>query len=184
MPTSLLDDQLTLRFERDVIPLVRALYPHAYRLTGGHADAEDLLQETSVKAYFAFGRFHEGTNLAGWLYRIMRNTHLNAHRRRLCRPALQFTGESLGTVTGSTEEVVLAGVGDPAVAAAMRALPEKYRTAVYYADVEGRRLREIAEMVDVPVGTVMSRVHRGRRRLRDTLADVARDRGYTLSEAA
>ncbi|MCV7053955.1 sigma-70 family RNA polymerase sigma factor [Mycolicibacterium gilvum] len=177
----------TLLFERDVIPLIRALYPHAYRLTREHADAEDLLQETSVKAYRAFGSavlVGEGTNLAGWLYRIMRNTHLSAYRRRLCRPALQFTGEVTGGVARSTEDVVLTAAGDPAVAAAMRALPEKYRTAVYYADVEGRTFREIAELVDVPIGTVMSRLHRGRTRLRVALADVARDRGYPLFEAA
>ena len=194
MSTGHHDAQLTARFERDVVPMISQLYRHAYRLTRDHADAEDLLQETAAKAYAAFDTFHDGTNLAGWLYRIMRNTHISAYRRQLHRPTLQFTDEfsdgqllaysRTSTATGSTEDVVLAGASDPAIAAAMRSLPEKYRTAVYYADVEGRKFREIAALTDVPIGTVMSRLHRGRKQLRDALADIARARGYRLPAAA
>jgi RNA polymerase sigma-70 factor, ECF subfamily len=200
MPTGHQDDTLTDRFERDAIPLIAELYRHAVKLTRDHADAEDLLQETAAKAYAAFAGFHEGTNLAGWLYRIMVNTHISAYRRQQHRPALQFTDEfsdgqllahsrrfsGAGTAgaAGAAEDVALAGTADPAVVAAMRALPEKYRTAVYYADIEGRKFKEIAALTNVPIGTVMSRLHRGRKQLRSVLSDVARDRGYVLPDAA
>ncbi|MDG4668430.1 sigma-70 family RNA polymerase sigma factor [Mycobacterium sp. 236(2023)] len=179
------DELLTRRFERDAVPLIKDLYRHALRLTRDHADAEDLLQETAAKAYAAFGSFAEGTNLIGWLYRIMHNTHLSTYRRQQSRPMLQFTdefGDFAGT--GSTEDLVMSVTTDPTIAAAMRALPEKYRTAVYYADIEGRKTTEIAELMNVPIGTVMSRLHRGRKQLRTVLSDVARDRGYALSDAA
>jgi RNA polymerase sigma-70 factor (ECF subfamily) len=154
------------------------------------------LQETAAKAYAAFGSFREGTNLAGWLYRIMLNTHISAYRRQQHRPTLQFTDEfsdgqllahsrranGVARDAGAAEDVALAGTTDPAIIAAMRALPEKYRTAVYYADVEGRKFREIAALTDVPIGTVMSRLHRGRKQLRAVLSGVARDRGYLLPE--
>lgn len=195
MDTGRHDDQLTERFERDAVPLIADLYRHAFKLTRGHADAEDLLQETAAKAYAAFAGFQEGTNLAGWLYRIMHNTHISAYRKQQHRPTLQFTDEfsdgqmlahngRAGVSVRSTEEVALAGAGDPAIMAAMRALPEKYRVAVYYADIEGRKFREIAELMDVPIGTVMSRLHRGRKQLRSVLSGVATDRGYVLSDAA
>lgn len=195
MHTDRHDDQLTDRFERDAMPLIADLYRHAIRLTRDHADAEDLLQETAAKAYAAFAAFQEGTNLVGWLYRIMVNTHISAYRRQQHRPTLQFTDEFTdgqllahsqrgSSATRSTEELAIAHTGDPAIAAAMRSLPEKYRTAIYYADIEGRKFREIALLTNVPIGTVMSRLHRGRKQLRDALSDVARDRGYPLPEAA
>ncbi|PRC45484.1 RNA polymerase subunit sigma-24 [Mycobacterium sp. ITM-2017-0098] len=195
MHTGHLDDTLTDRFERDAIPLIAELYRHAIKLTRDHTDAEDLLQETAAKAYAAFASFHEGTNLGGWLYRIMLNTHISAYRRQQHRPALQFTDEfsdgqllahsrrSSGAA-GAAEDIALAATADPAVVAAMRALPEKYRTAVYYADIEGRKFKEIAALTNVPIGTVMSRLHRGRKQLRSVLSDVAKDRGYLLPEAA
>jgi RNA polymerase sigma-70 factor, ECF subfamily len=189
------DDQLTDRFERDAIPLIAELYRHAIRLTRDHTDAEDLLQETAAKAYAAFASFHDGTNLAGWLYRIMVNTHISAYRKQQHRPALQFTDEfSDGQLlahsrrapgaAGAAEDIALAGTSDPAIVAAMRGLPEKYRTAVYYADIEGRKFKEIAALTNVPIGTVMSRLHRGRKQLRSVLSEVAKDRGYLLPEAA
>ncbi|MFB1294154.1 sigma-70 family RNA polymerase sigma factor [Mycobacterium sp. pW049] len=198
MPTAMQDlseDQLlTRRFERDAVPLIAELYRHAIKLTRDHSDAEDLLQETAAKAYAAFGSFQEGTNLIGWLYRIMHNTHISSYRKQQHRPALQFTDEfSDGqlleygrAVSGarSTEDVVLAATTDPAVVSAMRALPEKYRTAVYYADVEGRKFKEIAALTNVPIGTVMSRLHRGRKQLRAVLTDLAQTRGYPLPDAA
>lgn len=194
------DDQLTDRFERDAIPLIAELYRHAFKLTRDHADAEDLLQETAAKAYAAFGSFRVGTNLAGWLYRIMLNTHISAYRKQQHRPALQFTdqfsdgqllahsrrssGAGITGTAGAAEDIALAGTSDPAIVSAMRALPEKYRTAVYYADIEGRKFKEIAALTNVPIGTVMSRLHRGRKQLRSVLSDVARDRGYVLPDAA
>ena len=119
----------------------------------------------------------------GWLYRIMVNTHISAYRRQQHRPTLQFTDEFTdgqllahsqrgSSATRSTEELAIAHTGDPAIAAAMRSLPEKYRTAIYYADIEGRKFREIALLTNVPIGTVMSRLHRGRKQLRDALSAV------------
>lgn len=189
------DDTLTDRFERDAIPLIAELYRHAITLTRDHADAEDLLQETAAKAYAAFASFQEGTNLAGWLYRIMVNTHISAYRRQQHRPTLAFTADfsdgqlfahsrNSSCEAGTAEDVALAATGDPSVVAAMRALPEKYRTAVYYADIEGRKFKDIAALTNVPIGTVMSRLHRGRKQLRSVLSDVARDRGYLLPDAA
>ena len=195
MHTGHQDSELTERFERDAVPLIGDLYRHAFKLTRDHTDAEDLLQETAAKAYAAFGSFHEGTNLAGWLYRIMLNTHISTYRKQQHRPTLQLTDEfsdgqllahnrRTSGATGSTEELALAASSDPAIVAAMRSLPEKYRTAVYYADIEGRKFREIAALIDVPIGTVMSRLHRGRKQLRTVLAGLAQERGYGLPVAA
>jgi RNA polymerase sigma-70 factor (ECF subfamily) len=186
-------DELSHRFERDAIPLITEMYRHAVRLTRDHADAEDLLQETAVKAYAAFDSFQEGTNLAGWLYRIMANTHINEYRKQERRPTLLFTDEfsdsqllaRQGTAARrSAEDQALAHISDQGIADAMSALPETFRTAVYYADVEGRKYHEIAALTDVPVGTVMSRVFRARKQLRRLLSDVARTRGYSLAAVA
>jgi RNA polymerase sigma-70 factor, ECF subfamily len=188
------DAELTARFERDAIPLLDGLYRQALKLTRDHADAEDLLQETAAKAFVGFHGFREGTNLGGWLYRILLNSHISSYRRQQRSPALSLTEQitdgqmaaqarhSAGGLR-SAEDQVLALLGDNDIHAAMRALPEKLRTAVYYADVEGLRCKEIAELTGVPLGTVMSRVHRGRRRLRGLLADVAEDRGYAPTDA-
>lgn len=177
------DDDRAERFARDAVPAIDGLYRHAFTLTRNHTDAEDLLQDTAARAFAGFGSFRPGTNLSGWLYRIMVNAHRNNHRRQQLRPALLFTDEFSDpqllkherrtTGSGSAEDEALARAGDHRVAAAMRRLPEEYRTAVYYADVEGRRFKEIAALTDVPVGTVMSRVHRGRIRLRRGLAEPA-----------
>ncbi len=186
--------QLTERFERDAVPLLRQLRGHAVRLTRDPVSADDLLQETAARAFASFGGFREGTNLAGWLYRIMVNVHISEHRKAQRRPTLEFTDEfSERQLLGhhqrsgtehSPESQVLAMIGDPAIAAAMRSLPEVYRTAVYYADVEGLAVRDVAERLDVPIGTVMSRVHRGRKRLRLALRETARAVGYSVPEAA
>lgn len=189
------DDELSQRFERDAIPQLTGMYRHAFGLTRDHTDAEDLLQETAAKAYAAFDSFTEGTNLAGWLYRIMANTHINEYRKRQRRPALQFTDEFSDSqllahddrwTAGprSAEDQALAHLGDHSIADAMSSLPESFRTAVYYADVEGRKYGEIAALTDAPVGTVMSRVFRGRRQLRRVLSGVARSRGYSLPDVA
>jgi RNA polymerase sigma-70 factor (ECF subfamily) len=191
----LADPDLSARFERDVIPLLDGFYRHALKLTHDHAEAEDLLQETAAKAFAGFDGFHDGTNVGGWLYRILLNSHISAYRKRQRRPAQwlteqitdgQLVAEARHSVDGlrSAEDKVLDLLGDDDVHEAMQALPEKLRTTVYYADVEGFRFREIAELTDAPIGTVMSRLHRGRRHLRRLLADVAKDRGYHLTEVA
>ena len=189
------DDELAARFERDAVPLIAAFYPQAMKLTRNRTEAEDLLQETAAKAFAGFRGFRDGTNLGGWLYRILLNTHISGYRKQQRRPAQWLTDEitdgqllaearhsSIGL--RSAEDQVLDMLGDTDVRAAMRQLPEKLRTAVYYANIEGRRFKEIAAITDVPIGTVMSRLHRGRHRLRALLAEVARDRGYGLTDVA
>jgi RNA polymerase sigma-70 factor, ECF subfamily len=189
------DEPLAARFERDAIPLLDAFYPQAMKLTRNRAEAEDLLQETAAKAFAGFHGFRDGTNLGGWLYRILLNTHISGYRKQQRRPTQwltdeitdgQLLAEARHSSTGlrSAEDQVLDLLGDNDVREAMRQLPEKLRTAVYYADIEGRRFKEIAELTNAPIGTVMSRLHRGRHRLRALLADVARDRGYGLDDVA
>ena len=194
-PSEFRDKELAARFERDAVPLIAAFYPQAMKLTRNRTEAEDLLQETATKAFAGFHGFRDGTNLGGWLYRILLNTHISGYRKQQRRPAQwltdeitdgQLLAEARHTSTGlrSAEDQALDMLGDTDVRAAMRQLPEKLRTAVYYADIEGRRFKEIAEITDVPIGTVMSRLHRGRHRLRYLLAEVARDRGYGLTDVA
>jgi RNA polymerase sigma-70 factor (ECF subfamily) len=188
-------DVLAARFERDAIPLLEGFYPQAMKLTRNRTEAEDLLQETAAKAFAGFHGYRDGTNLGGWLYRILLNTHISGYRKQQRRPVQwltheitdgQLLSEARHSSTGlrSAEDQVLDLLGDTDVREAMRQLPEKLRTAVYYADIEGRRFKEIAQLTDVPLGTVMSRLHRGRRKLRVLLADVARNRGYDLTDVA
>jgi RNA polymerase sigma-70 factor (ECF subfamily) len=176
--------ELSATFARDITPLLGPLYRQAFRLTRHRADAEDLLQDTMVKAYAHFDQFQQGSNLAAWLSRILTNNYINAYRRRQREPA-QYPTEAITdhqlaacarhTATGlrSAEDEALTGLPDNEIKAAMRALPEKFRMAVYYADVEGRRSSEIARLMGTPVGTVVSRLHRGRRQLRGLLAPAA-----------
>jgi RNA polymerase sigma-70 factor (ECF subfamily) len=189
------DTELTARFERDAIPLLDGFYGHALKMTRDHAAAEDLLQETAATAFAGFHGFHDGTNLGGWLYRILLNSHISSYRKQQRRPTYwltddisdgQLAAEARHSSRGlrSAEDQVLDLLGDNDIQRAMQALPEKLRTAVYYADVEGRRFKEIAELTGAPTGTVMSRLNRGRRRLRRLLAGVAEDRGYHLTEVA
>ena len=186
---------LAERFERDAIPLLDGFYPQAMKMTRNRTEAEDLLQETAAKAFAGFHGFRDGTNLSGWLYRILLNTHISGYRKQQRRPVQWLTDEitdgqllaearhsSIGL--RSAEDQVLDQLGDNDVRDAMRQLPEKLRTAVYYADIEGRRFKEIAELTGAPIGTVMSRLHRGRHRLRSLLAEVARNRGYGLTDVA
>jgi RNA polymerase sigma-70 factor (ECF subfamily) len=189
------DEGLATRFERDAVPLLEGFYPQAMRMTRNRSEAEDLLQETAAKAFAGFHGFRDGTNLGGWLYRILLNTHISGYRKQQRRPVQwltdeitdgQLLAEARHTSTGlrSAEDQVLDLLGDNDVREAMQQLPEKLRTAIYYADIEGRRFKEIAELTDAPIGTVMSRLHRGRHRLRGLLAEVARDRGYGLTDVA
>jgi RNA polymerase sigma-70 factor (ECF subfamily) len=182
--------ELSARFQFDVIPLLEPLYRHAMRMTRNHNDAEDLLQDTMMKAYAGLQSFKQDTNLHGWLLRIMTNAHISTYRKRQRRPIeypidhfndalLASAAHHSPTGQRSAEEHALDRLGDNQIRAAMQALPERLRLAVYYADVEGLRSREIADLMRTPVGTVMSRLHRGRRLLRCLLADGAQQSGYT-----
>jgi RNA polymerase sigma-70 factor, ECF subfamily len=175
------DEQLS--FEQDVIPYMRKLYPAALRMTRNPCDAEDLLQETFAKAYVAFHQFRPGTNLSAWLYRILANTFINTRRKVRREPAQSLFSE-LGELHApdklcsqsakSAEEEALDRLADSKITRALRDLPEGFRAAIYLADIEGYPYKEIAEIMGIPIGTVMSRLHRGRERLRERLLAPAR----------
>jgi RNA polymerase sigma-70 factor, ECF subfamily len=182
-------EQRTARFERDAMPLLDQLYAAALRMTRNPADAEDLVQETYLKAYGAFASFRAGTNLRAWLYRILTNTYINGYRKRQRQPVAQPTEEitdwqlaqaAQHTSAGlrSAEMDALDRLPDSDVKDALSQLAEDFRMAVYLADVEGFAYKEIAEIMGTPIGTVMSRLHRGRKQLRDMLTGVARERGF------
>jgi RNA polymerase sigma-70 factor (ECF subfamily) len=176
------------RFERDVIPLLPSLYGAAMRLTRNPTDAEDLIQETYLRAFRGFAGFQEGTNLKAWLYRILTNSFINTYRKRQREPQTVegpddidewYLFDRLGAqnVEVSAESEVLDRMPDEDVKRALESIPENFRMAVLLADVEGFSYKEIAEIMDVPIGTVMSRLHRGRKALERALWDTAKERG-------
>lgn len=181
-------DQAT--FSDQAMPFMASLYSAALRMTRNPSDAEDLVQETYLKAYRAFGRFEEGTNLKAWLYRILTNTYINIYRAKKRRPDesnldelenfylyRRMSDADRATASRSAEDQVLDRFTETEVKEAIEALPEQFRIAVLLSDVEGFSYKEIAEILDVPMGTVMSRLHRGRRGLQKRLYEFGRQRG-------
>lgn len=177
-------------FERDALPLAPQLYGAAVRMTRNPANAEDLVQETFLKAYRAYGTFEEGTNLKAWLYRILTNTFINNYRRDSRRPQETDLGEledlylfrrlareTSATSSTSAEDQLLEGLVEEDIKQAIESLPENFRMVVLLADLEGFSYKEIADILDIPIGTVMSRLHRGRKALQVALWDFATKRG-------
>jgi RNA polymerase sigma-70 factor (ECF subfamily) len=177
-------------FAEQAMEFMPSLYTAALRMTRNAADAEDLVQETYLKAYRGFGGFQQGTNLKAWLYRILTNTFINSYRAKKRRPEQteiedvedlylyrRLGGLEAAAAGRSAEEEVLDHFTDDAVKAALESLPEQFRLAVLLADVEGFSYKEIAEILDIPIGTVMSRLHRGRRALQRALFEFGMEHG-------
>ncbi len=182
-------------FEAEVLPFMDSLYSTAYRMSRNRQDAEDLLQETYLRAYKYYDKFQEGTNFKAWLFKILKNTFINRYRKRQRQPLKNSFDEiedsfesklleSPLTARGATpEEELMVDALDQDVQKALEALPEDYRTAVELADLQGLSYREIADQLEIPLGTVMSRLYRGRRKLEAVLLQYAREHGYIRSRA-
>jgi len=193
-PVDLTEDERR-RFQEDALPMLDSLYGAALRMTRNPADAEDLVQETMLRAYRAFDRFEAGTNLKAWLFRILTNAYINTYRKRQREPQKVSSDEveefdlyqelkNHETQFDSTpESIVLDSLVDSDIIDAIDDLPEQFRLAVVLSDIEGFTYAEMAEIMDVPMGTVMSRLHRGRKALQKRLWDIARDRGIVKGPA-
>ncbi len=178
------------RFAEEALPLAPQLYSAAMRMTRNTADAEDLVQETYLKGYRSYATFEEGTNLRAWLYRILTNTYINSYRAKQRRPEetdldsiedfylyRRIGGLEEALASRSAEDELMDLFTDDEVKQALEDLPENFRLPVLLADVEGFSYKEIAEMLDIPMGTVMSRLHRGRKAMQKALFDFAEQRG-------
>jgi RNA polymerase sigma-70 factor (ECF subfamily) len=187
VPRLSLDDKR--RFQEDALPLLDSLYAGALRMTRNPADAEDLVQETMLRAYRSFNRFEPGTNLKAWLFRILTNAYINVYRKRQREPQkvsqddveefdlYQELKDHDPQFSATPETIVLDSLVDSDIIEAIDALPEQFRLAVILSDIEGFTYAEMAEIMDVPLGTVMSRLHRGRKALQKRLWDLAVERG-------
>jgi RNA polymerase sigma-70 factor, ECF subfamily len=182
-------------FEEQAMPYIDQLYAAAMRMTRNPSDAQDLVQETFVKSFAAFRQFEQGTNLKAWLYRILTNTFINTYRKKQREPyqgtiddledwQLGGAESTTAMASRSAEAEAIDHLPDSAVKDALQSIPEDFRLAVYFADVEGFSYQEIADIMKTPIGTVMSRLHRGRRLLRDLLAGYALERGLGTAPAA
>jgi len=188
-PAAELSEDDKRRFQEEALPLLDSLYGGALRMTRNPADAEDLIQETMLRAYRSFNRFEPGTNLKAWLFRIMTNAYINTYRKKQREPQKVSQDEVEDfdlyrelkdhdpQFSVTPETIVLDGLVDSDITDAIEDLPEQFRLAVILSDVEGFSYAEMAEIMDVPMGTVMSRLHRGRKALQKRLWDLARDRG-------
>ena len=183
-------------FEQDAMQYTRQLYSAAMRMTRNPADAEDLVQETFLKAYRAYHTFQEGTNLKAWLYRILTNTYINKYRKESRRPSEVDLGtvedmylyrrlgsEESAEAARTTEDRVLDGLVESDIKEAVEELPESFRMPVLLADLEGFSYKEIAEILEIPIGTVMSRLHRGRKAMQKRLWEYAKQRGLLAEDA-
>jgi RNA polymerase sigma-70 factor (ECF subfamily) len=188
-------DQAT--FAEQAMPFMDSLYAAAMRMTRNRADAEDLVQETFLKAYRGFGGYQDGTNLKAWLYRILTNTYINTYRAKKRRPDesdiedvedlylyRKLSSGDLASLGRSAEDELFDLFTDDEVKAAIEALPEQFRMAVLLADVEGFSYKEIADILDIPIGTVMSRLHRGRKGLQKRLWEYATREGMLTRDGA
>lgn len=190
-------DELRDLFEAQALPFIDQLYAAGLRMTRNPSDAQDLVQETFVKAFSAFHQYQQGTNLKAWMYRILTNTFINNYRKKQRDPYQNSVDEledwQLGEAVSSTsasrtsrsaEAEAIDHLPDSAVKDALQSIPDDFRMAVYLADVEGFAYQEIADIMKTPVGTVMSRLHRGRRLLRERLTDYATERGITMGSVS
>ena len=188
-------EERAARFEREAMPLLDQMYSAALRTTRNPTDAEDLVQETYAKAFAAFHQYKPGTNLKAWMYRILTNSYINSYRKKQRQPlesdAAEVEDYQLARAAShsskglrSAEVEALDHLPDSDVTRALASIGEDFRIAVYLADVEGFSYKEIAEIMDTPIGTVMSRLHRGRKQLRDLLTDYAAERGFAAAQEA